>query len=69
MASAADILDQLTARADPANVQGMAHFGMSVQKRLGVAVPEMRRIAKAARRDHAAALELWDTGIVPKPGS
>ena len=69
MASAADILVELRALASQANVQGMAHFGMSVQKRLGVPVPEMRRIAKAAGKDPAAALELWDTGIVPKPGS
>jgi len=34
-----------------------------VNERLGVPVPEMRRIAKAAGKDHAAALQLWDTGI------
>jgi 3-methyladenine DNA glycosylase AlkD len=63
MASAADIVLKLRALASQANVQGMARFGMSVDKRLGVAVPEMRRIAKAAGKDHAAALELWATGI------
>jgi 3-methyladenine DNA glycosylase AlkD len=62
-ALASDILDQLNTLADPANVQGMAHFAMSVDRRLGVPVPEMRRIAKAAGKDHAAALELWATGI------
>jgi 3-methyladenine DNA glycosylase AlkD len=63
IASVTDILDQLRAAANQANVQGMAHFGMTVEKRLGVAVPEMRRIAKTAGKDHAAALELWETGI------
>ena len=63
MASAAGIVLELRALASQANVQGMARFGMSVDKRLGVAVPEMRRIAKAAGKDHTAALELWQTGI------
>lgn len=61
--SAADILDQLRAKADPANLQGMARYGMSVQKRLGLSVPEMRRVAKAAGKGHALALELWNSGI------
>ena len=41
----------------------MARYGITVNNRLGVSVPEMRRIAKGAGRDHAVALELWDTGI------
>jgi 3-methyladenine DNA glycosylase AlkD len=63
VASSADILAQLNAKADPTNLEGMARYGMTVEKRLGVSVPEMRRIAKAAGKDHAAALELWETGI------
>lgn len=63
MASAADILARLWDLASPVNVAGMARYGMSVNERLGVPVPEMRRIAKAAGKDHAAALQLWDTGI------
>jgi 3-methyladenine DNA glycosylase AlkD len=63
VASAADILARLWDLASPVNVAGMARYGMSVNERLGVPVPEMRRIAKAAGKDHAAALQLWDTGI------
>src|SRR3990172_7022600 len=63
MTSAADILDQLNARADPGNLEGMGRFGMAVEKRLGVAVPDMRHIAKATGKDHELAMKLWDTGI------
>jgi 3-methyladenine DNA glycosylase AlkD len=41
----------------------MARFGMSVEGRLGVSVPVLRRIARATGRDHRLALALWQTGI------
>jgi 3-methyladenine DNA glycosylase AlkD len=63
MTTAAEILAQLEAVANPANLAGMARYGMSVNNRLGVPVPELRRIAKAAGKDHAAALELWESRI------
>jgi 3-methyladenine DNA glycosylase AlkD len=61
--SAASILRALKAHASPTNVAGMARFGMSTRKRLGVSVALMRRIAKTAGKDHAVALSLWRTGI------
>lgn len=63
MASSAEILDKLKAKAKPANLEGMAKFGMTVERRLGVSVPEMRRIAKEAGQDHKLAVKLWKTGI------
>jgi len=63
MTSVADMLDRLNARADPGNLEGMGRFGMAVEKRLGVAVPDMRRIAKETGKDHKLAMKLWDTGI------
>ena len=63
MTSAADILEQLHAKADPANLAGMAKFGIAIENRLGLSVPEMRRIAKATGKDHQLALTLWKTGI------
>lgn len=63
MASVTDILNQLEAQANPDNLKGMERFGMTVQKRLGVSVPIMRRIAKATGHDHRLALRLWKTGI------
>lgn len=63
MASSADIVNQLKAKAQPKNLDGMAKFGMAVDKRLGVSVPEMRRIAKQTGKDHPLALKLWSTGF------
>lgn len=63
MASAADILKQLEAKASPTNLDGMARFGMTGEKRLGVSVPDMRRIAKDTGKDHKLAAKLWKTGI------
>lgn len=63
MATVSDVLNKLEAKANPKNVEGMAKFGMSVESRLGIAVPEMRKIAKEVGRDHRLALSLWKTGI------
>jgi len=63
MATSADILEKLTEKANPGALPEMAHFGMSVEKRLGVSVPAMRQIAKEIGHDHELALSLWETGI------
>jgi len=63
MASAEDILKKLKAKARPNQLEGMARFGISSERRLGVKVPDMRKIAKDVGKDHALALELWKTGI------
>ena len=64
MTPAADaVLQQLKDKGSEKNVDGMAKFGMATDQRLGVPVPEMRKIAKRIGEDHALALELWKTGI------
>lgn len=63
MASARDVLDSLRCRARPEQLEGMARFGMAVEQRLGVSVPDMRKLAKEIGKDHKLALELWRTGI------
>jgi 3-methyladenine DNA glycosylase AlkD len=63
MASAEDILKKLKERSRPDQVEGMTRFGMSAERRLGVKVPDLRKIAKEAGKNHALALELWKTGI------
>ena len=58
------ILDQLYALADKNNLPGMARFGIETSgERLGIAIPQLRKIAKATGRDHQLALALWGTGI------
>ncbi len=63
MTSVEEVIRKLNDRADPSQREGMAKYGMAVDKRLGVAVPEMRKIAKEIGRDHKLALALWETGI------
>lgn len=36
---------------------------MAVERRLGVSIPDMRKIAKESSKNHKLALELWKTGI------
>lgn len=63
MPSVDEILEMLAAKANPDQLVGMARYGMTVDKRLGVKVPQMRKIAKEIGKDHKLALELWETGI------
>ncbi|MCK4829471.1 DNA alkylation repair protein [bacterium] len=63
MVTVEDILKKLQAKAKPANVEGMAKFGIVAEKRMGVSVPDMRKIAKETGKNHNLALELWKTGI------
>lgn len=41
----------------------MARVGIDVDRALGVSVPNIRRIAKRLGRDHALALQLWESGV------
>ena len=63
MASSKELLKILHSNANTKNVAGMAKFGMTATNRLGISVPDMRKIAKENGKDHAVALELWDSGI------
>ena len=63
MASVNDVLDRLQSKAQPEQLKGMAKYGMAVEQRLGVSVPEMRKLAKEIGKDHKLALDLWRTGI------
>jgi 3-methyladenine DNA glycosylase AlkD len=63
MASVKDVLDKLQSKARPEQLKGMAKYGMAVEQRLGVSVPDMRKLAKEIGKDHNLALDLWRTGI------
>jgi len=53
----------LQQQARPAELAGMARFGIVGEQRLGLSMPAMREIARTLGRDHTLALALWDTGI------
>ena len=63
MNSYADILRMLKARGSRKNVEGMARFGIRGKGRLGVSMPDIRRIAKETGQNHELAVRLWDSGI------
>lgn len=64
MTSVEKIVDMLRAKTKSDQLEGMARFGIVTEQRLGVAVPEMRKIAKEIGKDHELALALWETGIL-----
>jgi len=57
------LIEELRGHANPANVAGMARYGISSEGTLGVPVHVLRRIAKEAGRDHGLAEQLWRSGI------
>jgi 3-methyladenine DNA glycosylase AlkD len=58
-----DVMKKLSSKARPDQLEGMARFGICGDGRLGVAVPELRKMAKEIGIDHSLALRLWATGI------
>jgi 3-methyladenine DNA glycosylase AlkD len=63
MSTVEEVLEQLSAKAKSDQLEGMSRFGIVGDQRMGVSVPDMRKIAKDIGKDHQLALELWDTGI------
>ncbi len=63
MSTARDILKRLETVARPDQLDGMARYGMTREGRLGVSIPELRKLAKSIGKDHGLALKLWKTGI------
>jgi 3-methyladenine DNA glycosylase AlkD len=60
---APELLSVLRAHANPANVAGMARYGIHSKGTLGVPMPVLRKLAKEAGRSHELAAELWASGI------
>ncbi|MFH1583953.1 MAG: DNA alkylation repair protein [Actinomycetota bacterium] len=58
-----DILKELKSLSDPRAVEGMAKFGIRGEKRIGVSIPELRKMAKRINKDHKLALKLWSRKI------
>ena len=63
MATAMEVLERLREKARADRLDGMARCGIVTENRLGVSVPDMRRLAKELGKDHGLALQLWKTGV------
>jgi 3-methyladenine DNA glycosylase AlkD len=58
-----EVLAELRRRRSPANIAGMARFGIRAKHVLGISTPELQAMAKRISRDHSLAGQLWETGI------
>ena len=63
MVTCEEILKKLRAKARPDQLQGMARYGMKIENRFGIQMPELRSLAKEIGKNHALAMQLWRTGI------
>ena len=58
-----ELVNRLRRQASPANVAGMARYGINTGAALGVPMPVLRKLAREIGRDHRLARRLWATGI------
>jgi len=59
------LLAALRARRNARNIAGLRRFGVVTRHEpLGIDAPTLRALARPHRRDHALALELWDSGVM-----
>jgi 3-methyladenine DNA glycosylase AlkD len=58
-----EILREMKANANAANVEGMARYGINPKGTLGLSMPFLRTTAKHIGVDHALAARLWRSGI------
>ncbi len=62
-----EIIKRLASLENPANIAGMARFGIVSKKAFGVSAPELKLLAQEIKKltgnHHALALELWKTKI------
>jgi 3-methyladenine DNA glycosylase AlkD len=56
------IINELESLSNPEEIEGRARFGINHTKTYGVRMPELRRIAKNAGKDHELAEKLWNAG-------
>jgi len=57
------VIARLKALENPVNIAGMARFGIRSENTLGISIVDLRKIAREIKKDHALALQLWDSGI------
>jgi 3-methyladenine DNA glycosylase AlkD len=58
-----EVISLLKEKSNPEYLAGMKRFGIDNTKALGIPVPELRKLAKVIRKDHALALQLWQSGL------
>lgn len=56
-----DIIEKLKSVSNPDAVGGMARFGITPENTFGVSIPNLRKIAKETKKNHALAQQLWES--------
>lgn len=62
MTTVEEIITELKRHYNPRNLEGMARYGINVEKAFGLNVPMIREIAKRIGKNHILALKLWESG-------
>ena len=64
LVTSAEIVAHLRSLRSPRDIEGMRRFGITTTgEQLGVSVATLRAFARPNRRNHALAIELWESGI------
>lgn len=58
-----EILTSLRGLRNKDNIRGMARFGITSKKVLGISMPDLKIMAKKIGKDHKLARSLWGSGI------
>lgn len=58
-----ETIQYLKEHASPKYLAGMSRFGIDSSRAVGVKLPDIRKLAKLIKKDHALAMELWDTNL------
>lgn len=59
----ASVIAHLQQQSSAQYLAGMARFGIDSSKAIGVRVPELRKLARAVKKNHELAMQLWETGL------
>lgn len=57
-----EIVEELRSQTNPVNIAGMARFGIKPERCFGIAIPQLRIMARRLGRNQVLAEELWQRG-------
>ena len=60
---AAELISHLKTLRSEENIAGMARFGIVTSRALGISNPDVKSVARLAKKDHIRAKELWRSDI------
>ncbi|MBB3317893.1 3-methyladenine DNA glycosylase AlkD [Rhizobium sp. BK181] len=61
--AAAELIAHLRTLRSEEGISGMARFGIVTETALGISNPDLQKIARIVKRNHARSLELWQSNV------